>query len=488
MVGIKGTGMTALAEVLKSRGLKVSGSDVEDVFYTDSILKAEGIPFYKGFAVQNILDYIKTAGGVDLVVYSAAYDPKVHSELIAAVDRNIPVIEYTEALGALSLDITAGAVSGVHGKTTTTAIAGSLVKALGLPGSVLAGSGVTGFGNRSTLLQGRDFLIAETCEYRRHFLRFHPDHMIVTSIEPDHLDYFNGFDDILRAFEDFVKLLPPRGSLIYCADDDGASLLARKAAEDRPDLRMVPYGFKADGPYKITGHHQIPGHNQFTLAGWDIDFDLKIPGVHTVLDTAAALALVAAVAGIPVPPRDRAVLEKCKAGVRDFAGSRRRSEILGEARGVLFMDDYAHHPSAVKTTLKGLKEFYPRRRLVVDFMSHTYSRTAGLFDGFCRAFNDADVLILHKIYGSARETDGDAEGFVIAGSGGETITVTGENLFKGVRRVSKEISSNIFYYHEIMDAQDFLTDFLKEGDLFITMGAGNNWTLGRDLYQHRLGE
>ncbi|MBI9102962.1 MAG: UDP-N-acetylmuramate--L-alanine ligase [Spirochaetales bacterium] len=481
LVGIKGTGMTALAEILHSRGISITGSDVEEEFYTDSILKGLGIPFFSGFTPENIKDF-KDRSKIDLIINSAAYDPKTHPELLLAAELGIPIMEYTEALGELSDGIPSGAVSGVHGKTTTTALAGSLVKALGLQGTVLAGSGVAGFGNRSTLIQGNEFFLAETCEYRRHFLRFHPDHIILTSIEPDHLDYFKGYDDIFSAFMEFIALLPKGGSLIYCADEEGASEAARKTEHMRPDVFLIPYGINCDGPFRIVNTKLLPGENRFSLAGWEAEFSLRVPGKHTVLNAAAALALVSRLAGFSEGIPDRIQVEALKQGIASFAGSRRRSEILGESRGILFMDDYAHHPSAIITTLKGLKEFYPDRRLVVDFMSHTYSRTAGLFKEFCRAFKDADVLILHKIYGSAREKEG------AAGS-----KVSGMSLFEGVREDwmrhgKRPGEKDICYFHEIEESREFLSALLQPGDLFLTMGAGNNWTMGRDLYNQNLGE
>ena len=153
-------------------------------------------------------------------------------------------------------------------------------------------------------------------------------------------------------------------------------------------------------------------------------------------------------------------------GIAEFAGSRRRSEIIGEAGGILFMDDYAHHPSAIKTTLAGYREFFPGRRLVVDFMSHTYTRTGALFDEFVSAFNDADVLILHKIYSSAREK-------------AEAQRVTGKSLYEAIA----SFKNNVHYFEEPEEALDFCRkELLKKGDLFLSMGAGNNWQLCHSLY------
>jgi UDP-N-acetylmuramate--alanine ligase len=245
---------------------------------------------------------------------------------------------------------------------------------------------------------------------------------------------------------------------------------AERLRKERPDVEIIPYGFNAPGPYGIKAVRQAEGEQFFRLSCGDGEFSLCIPGRHTVENAAGALALVAVMGekylGRPLTPKEWNEMAR---GVRSFRGSRRRSEILGEAGGVLFMDDYAHHPSAIKTTLKGLKEFYPRRRLVVDFMSHTYSRTAGLFDEFSESFGDADLVILHKIYGSARE------------KGGAGASVSGKKLYEAV----KALHPLVYYTEEVAEAEPLCREILKPGDLFLTMGAGNNWTLGRRLYEER---
>jgi len=458
LIGIKGTGMCALAEVLQARGLDVSGSDVPEEFYTDAVLTERGIPFCRGFSAANLPDRI------DFAVRSAAYGED-HPEVAAVRERGIPLLVYPEALGLLSEGISAGAVAGVHGKTTTSAITGCLVQALELEGSVLVGSAVPAFGNRSTLIQGSRFLLAETCEYRRHFLHFHPDRMILTSVEADHLDYFRDYEDIRDAFCEFIDRLPEGGTLIWCADDPGTAETAALMKERRPDLNFQPYGFTAEGPWRIRKDAASrPGENRFTLDGWDRTFRLRMPGDHVIQDAAAALALVAdqmAAEGRPVGTED---VEKLVLGLYNFTGSRRRSEIIGEAGGVLVMDDYGHHPSAIRKTLEGIRAFYPDRRIIADFMSHTYSRTAALLEDFSRSFGAADLVILHKIYASAREQ--------YNGS------VTGRDLFDETSRHHREVR----FFEEPAEALPFLKETVRPGDLFITIGAGDNWQLGRSLY------
>jgi UDP-N-acetylmuramate--alanine ligase len=462
LVGIKGTGMAALAEILSARGARVTGSDTTETFYTDEVLRRLSIPFTEGFSEKNL------PTDVQLVVHSAAYRPEDNPELAAAVRRGLTSVLYPEALGLLSARSDASGVSGVHGKSTTTALCGVILKAWGFPATVLVGAEVPAFGSRSTLVQGDRYLVAETCEYRRHFLHFHPERIVITSIEPDHLDYFRDLEDILSAFETYGRSLPFAGTVVYCADDPGASAAAARIFKRRDDLLMVPYGRRAEGDFRLTELEEGEGRSRFSLAGVPGAFALRIPGEHSVLNAAAALALASRLwerehGGM------RGVDYAAAAGaLESFTGSRRRSEIVGEAGGVLFMDDYAHHPTAVEKTLAGIRRFHPCRRLIVDFMSHTYSRTRALLAEFGKCFGPADMVILHRIYASAREAD--------------PATGLDEDLHREVARNH----ARVLYFAEPSEAVPFLTTELRPGDLFITMGAGDNWKIGRQLF-HALG-
>lgn len=459
-IGIKGTGMAALAELYTARGALVSGSDVAEVFYTDSLLASLGLTVHQGFSRANV----DNTPGIDYAVRSSAWGDD-HEEVRAVVERGIPLFDYTQALGALSAGYSSTGIAGVHGKTTTTGLTGTLLKALNLPASVLAGSVVSSFGGRSTWRGGDRYFVAETCEYKRHFLDFHPRRIVLTSVEPDHLDYFSGFLDILSAFMEYIDLLPEGGELIYCADDEGAVEAAQRSSLERPDIRLIPYGFNAQGPFRITDSREEEERNRFSLAGWEREFSLPLPGRHLQLNAAAALAVAVSLLGEEGRPVDEAALEALARGLADFKGSRRRCELVGRAGGILVMDDYGHHPTAIEVTLEGLRKFYPNRRLVVDFMSHTYSRTASLLDKFAASFAAADTVILHDIYASARESY----------SGG----VTGETLFEE----TKKRHDRVYYFKEKEEALPFLADYLRSGDLFVTMGAGDNWQLGRQLLE-----
>lgn len=473
-VGIKGTGMAALVEILYSQGAVITGSDVSEKFYTDKILEAlhlHALPFSRD-NITNDIQY---------VVYSSAYNPLENPDLIAAREKNIPCLLYTEALGSYSSLAYSCGICGVHGKTSTTGIAGTILARLPLPSQVLAGSIINSFGQKCTytspgcLSASRHYFVAETCEYQRHFMSFCPQKIVLTSVESDHQDYYPTFSDIQNAFVDYICRLPKEGALLFCADDDGAFETAQIAKKRRPDITMIPYGEKADGDYHLEFKGVFDEKNEFSIQCLG-DLSILVPGKHEVRDAVAAVALVSEILKTDGKnPLD--YKEEIRIGLTDFSGGKRRSEIVGECKthsgnSVIVMDDYGHHPTAIKTTLKGYREFYKGRKIIVDFMSHTYSRTESLLAEFATSFLDADVVILHKIYASAREKTAD-------------FTITGRTLFEE----TKKQHGNVHYFEEILCAKEFVLQELEKnvsseypkGYLFVTMGAGDNWRLGRAI-------
>ena len=306
--------------------------------------------------------------------------------------------------------------------------------------------------------------MAETCEYRRHFLAFHPKRIVLTSVESDHQDYYPSYESILSAFVEYAKLLPPGGELIYCADDPGAREVAESV--NKAIVKLIPYGQSAVGDFKILSLQTGDERTALRLAGFPGELCLRLPGRHIALDAAAALALTDSLVKAEFGGWTDEKREAVRSALEDFRGSRRRQELLGEAAGILFMDDYGHHPTAIKTTLEGLREFYPRRRIVLSFMSHTYTRTAALLDEFAASMGSADLVVLHSIYASARETY----------QGG----VSGKTLFEKTSAIRK----GVYYIEEPLKALDLLREILRPGDLFLTMGAGDNWKLGAALYDY----
>lgn len=469
-VGIKGTGMAALVEILHKRGAFITGSDVSERFYTDEILDRLGIKALP-FSKDNITDDIK------YVVYSSAYSAKTNPDLVEAVSRGLPVLLYSEALGAVSRSSYSCGICGVHGKTTTTGIAGTILKAVSLPGQALAGSIIKSFGDSCVYASplGHKYFIAETCEYRRNFMSFDPQKIILTAVESDHQDFYPTYEDIRDAFVDYILKLPENGQLIYCADDKGAVETAKIASEKRPDIQLLPYGEKASGDYHLEFGKVQNGVHYFKI---DLigDCAIKVPGDHNVRNSAAAVALISELLRTDGKnPNDYA--DKIKSGLLDFAGGKRRSEIVGEAKtrlgqDVIFIDDYGHHPTAVRTTLEGYREFYKGHKIIVDFMSHTYTRTAALLEEFASSFGAADKVIINKIYGSAREDASAAK-------------VTGEMLAEHAKKYHKDV----VYAGEFDEAASVALKMLDEpsgkdypdGYVFVTMGAGDNWKVGKKV-------
>lgn len=477
-VGIKGTGMAALVEILHSRGAVITGSDVSERFYTDEIIEKLGIKALS-FSEENITDKVQ------YVVYSSAYKLDVNPDLVAAVKKNVPCLLYTQALGSYSERAYSSGICGVHGKTSTTGLTGTVLKELDLPAQILAGSVINSFGNTCTytspdcLESEKHYFVAETCEYQRHFMSFCPQKIILTSVEPDHQDYYPTYEDIRDAFVDYICKLPENGELIYCADDAGAVETAGIAAKKRPDIKMLPYGVNATGDYKLTFGKVQDECNNFSLELLG-DLYLKVPGQHEVRDAAAATALACQLLRTAGKnPKD--YVEQIRKGLANFSGGKRRSEIVGSGKtasgnSVVIVDDYGHHPTAVNTTLAGYREFYSGRKIIVDFMSHTYSRTQALLKEFASSFGAADQVVLHKIYSSARENAAD-------------FNITGKTLYEEACKNH----GDVHYFEEILDAKDFVLSELEkpldsakypDGYLFVTMGAGDNWKLGKAILEN----
>jgi len=473
LVGIKGTGVCALAELLHGAGMKVGGSDTPEVFHTDAILGELGIAFHESFDRSHVGD------DVDLLIHSAAYGEENNVEIVEARRKSILVASYPQALGEYSRAFDSSGIAGVHGKTTTTAMSGCLMRALELPARVLAGSAVPEFAEegrvaKSTLVLGDRYFIAETCEYRKHFLHFRPKRVVLTSVESDHQDCFPTYESIRDAFVEYCRLIPKGGRLIYCADDMGAGEVADIIRKEGQNIDFVPYGFSAGGDYGLNSYQVGENGATFRLNAFGQELSLRLPGRHQALNATAALALAGSLLmeefgaeGIWNPARQAAA----KTALARFSGSARRSEVIGEAGGILFMDDYGHHPTAIAATLAGLRDFHHSRRIVVSFMSHTFSRTAALLDEFARALAGVDVLFLHKIYASARERfDG---------------CIDGMSLHLKIEKLRGEGQTPVLrYVDEPNDAFKPLTEILRPGDLFLTLGAGNNRCLGVSLFEH----
>jgi len=453
LVGIKGVGMTALAQVLKSMGKNITGSDKPEVFFTDAILRKLGILVHEEFSADHI------HANTELIIASSAYGDD-NPEIAEAKRRETPILNYPQVLGILSEKRKSIGVAGTHGKTTTTALLGLAMTDLSLDPMIIVGSQVPQFGDTNARIGKGDYFVAETCEYRRHFLNFHPQAIIITNIEEDHLDYFKDIDDILLAFKEYVDRLPAGGTVVCCVDDNGVRKMLDIVA--RTDIHIVTYGESKEANIRMSKHTVNNEEQAFeiTIGEKFYDFQMLIPGKHNCLNATAVIALTWSL--FHKTMANNQLIHSLQKTVREFASTTRRLQKVGNFNDMIIFDDYGHHPTEIRATLKALKDFYPDRYLVVDFMPHTYTRTKSLFDEFSRSFEDADMVIINEIYASAREQP-------IPG-------ISGEKLAESI----KSHKSNVHY----LPKQEVGSNIRKKDlskSIFLTIGAGDNWKIGQEL-------
>jgi UDP-N-acetylmuramate--alanine ligase len=451
-IGIKGVGMTMLAQFLAATGHQVSGSDVTDTFLTDRVLAQAKIKIFSPFQATNIpID-------ADLIIYSSAYN--VHSNLELAyikshpaVFKKIPLLSYAEALGQTFNNYYGLAVCGTHGKTTTTAWLGYVLWRAGLKPNVLVGSSVPQFHGSSLLGQSKYF-VAEADEYQNKLQYFQPRAVVLNNIDYDHPDFFKTKAAYVKVFADFIQKIPVTGFLII-NQRDVASKKLRTTCRGRVisyDLVVGSYGGGAD--YLAYDWQIKTGQQIFSVSyrGKQLGrFKIKLLGEHSILN---ALAVIAAARELKVP------LELIRKHLAGFTGTARRTQVLGKYQGALIIDDYAHHPTEIKSTLAGLRQFYPQHKLVVVFHPHTFTRTKALFNDFATSFSQADEVIVLDIYGSAREQQGG---------------VSSQELVQAIKAVNQAnlVRQQVRRLATISLAAAYLRKHLGAGQLVVLMGAGD---------------
>ncbi len=482
-VGIKGTGMASLAILLKASGARVSGCDVAETFSTDSLLSSHGIIVHEGF-VSSLLDRDS-----DMVIHSTAYELNLPI-LAEATSLGVSVYSYPQFLAYLSTLGDSYAVAGTHGKTTTVALASYLLSTgtlTNFPFYSIFGSSVKGMSQ--PFFQGSDSALFEACEYQDHFLSYHLRGALVTNIELDHPDYFTTKADVQKSFEKFVDTLAPGGFLICCSDDQGSKNLASYARKVRPDLTVMTYGFDDNGPFRIIKKSY---EDAYTLSCLDaFSFPLLVQERFLVGNQIGSVVL--ALAMILDKKNPKLYLESgtlitaeiipTLAGMLSkklyaFPGVVGRCEIMKNEGGVLYFDDYAHHPTEIATVLGELRAQYPNRPILVIFAPHTASRTKAFLKDFVFALSMADRVVMQSCYGSARgdnafESDEDM-GKVLSQALSERIMRTTRcRLQASVYALSDE------------EAVAIASGWLQPQDLCITMGAGNNRGLTERIAQTR---
>ena len=446
LIGIGGIGMSGIASVLMRRGARVSGSDIRPGPRIHS-LKAAGAEIEIGHRAENI------APDVVLVVVSAAIKPD-NPELIEARRRGLKIAKYAQVLGWLMDEKKGIAISGTHGKSTTTALVAYILEQAGLSPTFVVGADIDALRGSSAVGDG-EYFVAEACEYDRSFLHLNPFMAIINNIEADHLDYYRDLNEIVEAFGDFASKVKKEGLLLVNADDP----LAMKAVRFcRAAIETFAVDKQADwqaGNLKSRqGRYEFEVSRQGEHLG---KFSLSIPGAHNVANALGAIGLTY---NLKLP---QSVI---KEALKDFRGARRRFEILGNSKGVIVVDDYGHHPTEVRLTLQAAREFFPGKRIFCVFQPHQHSRTRFLLEEFAVSFAEADFVLVPDIY-------------FVRDSQAERLRVSSEDLVARLKEQGKEA----LYLPSFEEIRDHLLENLKPGDVLLTMGAGNVDEIAREILQ-----
>jgi UDP-N-acetylmuramate--alanine ligase len=439
-IGIGGISMSGLAEILIKNSYKVSGSDMQSSNIINK-LKEKGAEIYKGHNGDNLKD-------VDLVIYTAAISPE-NPEYLKAKELNLPLMDRAEFLGHIMKGHKYNvAVSGTHGKTTTTSMICHITLKEDVDPTILIG-GELDIIDGNVLVGNGEYFITEACEYKASFLKFFPYIGTILNIDADHLDYYRDINHIKDTFIQFINLLPKDGYLIACIEDENVKEIL---SSHNYDCNILTYGLNEG----ILQGKNI-NYNEFGCATFDVykeglmlfQISLNVPGQHNVLNALASIGTA-----LSLNFSESSIIE----GLSSYGGTHRRFELKGTKDGVTVIDDYSHHPTEIKACLNATKN-YPHKKIYCVFQPHTYSRTLSLFEDFSNAFSGVDNLILADIY-AAREND----------TGVVSSTMLGDRI--------REKSINCINLHSFDEIVHHLKSNLKDGDLLLTMGAGDVYKIG----------
>jgi len=433
--------MSALAKILHKMNYIVTGSDLNESKITKR-LGEMGVEIFYYHSPENIED-------ADLVVYSTAI-PESNPEIHAAKENNIILWHRSELLAYLINTKYGIAVAGTHGKTTTTAMISLILEKAGLDPTAVIGGELTDFDGNAKLGES-DYLVAEACESDHSFLRYKPFLAVVTNVEADHLEYYDGsFDKIKETYINFLKNIKDEGIALLCGDDSSLQEIKKQYS-----LGCVTYGIKEQSDY-MAGDIQLKNRgsvfNVYYKGEKLSEIELGVPGEYNIYNALAAIA-VARQLGID--------FHKIKDILRNFKGAQRRFQIVGEAEGITIVDDYAHHPTEIKETLKAAKSS-DSKRIIAVFQPHRYSRTYYLFNDFVKSFSHADLVIITPIYSAGEES--------IEGISSDIL----------VERIREEEDREVILL-ETRQIRDYLYKILQPGDMVITMGAGDIWKVSYEL-------
>ena len=442
-IGIGGSGMSGLASILLDSGHKISGSDIVTSKITKR-LADKGATVFKGHNEDNV-------EGADLVIVSSAI-PESNSEIRGARDRKITIIKRAEMLAKLMDNKCGIAIAGTHGKSTTASMISLLLEKNGFNPTVIVGGELNNFKNNAKLGKG-NYMVVEADESDGSFLELNPQMAVVTNIEDDHLDHYENMENILKDFRKFIDKVPDNGRVILCKDCDNIKRLVKQCGRSH-----VSYGIftEADLMAKDIELDKLNSKSKIYWQGEKIgELYLKVAGYHNILNALAAIT-VALELGIS--------FREIAKTLETFLGVHRRMEIVASTdNNILIIDDYAHHPTEIKATLSTLRSSWQKRRIIAVFQPHRYSRTKLLAEKFGKVFLDADCVIINDIY-SANESP-------ISGISGETI----------FREIKKTNHKQIKYLPSKDNILSYLSEIVQSGDIIITIGAGDIWTVGQEL-------
>jgi UDP-N-acetylmuramate--alanine ligase len=450
-IGIGGISMSGFAEYLHTLGFKVSGSDSHQSKITDH-LEELGIQIFLGQKPSNI------SSDIEVVVYTAAIAAD-NEEFMEVKRQGIPMLSRAEMIGQVMLNFdNAVAVSGTHGKTTTTSILSNIFMDANLDPTISVGGILDSIGGNIRMGKSEHF-ITEACEYTNTFLQFNPKRSIILNIDADHLDFFKDLEDIRNSFHLFAKRLPKDGQLFINGDIDRLDELTSDL-----DCEIITYGF-IDPAYRVDNRtydiaadriefddHSMGSYDLYYRGKYIDRIKLNIIGLHNVSNSLPAIGLALEV-GIPI--------ETIKQALNFFQNSKRRFEYKGEIGGVTIIDDYAHHPTEVTATLKAALN-YPHKTLWCVFQPHTYTRTRQHLTEFAEALSIADKIVLSDIYAAREKNPGD---------------ISSKDLVRELEKLGKEV----YYFPCFDDIENFLLQNCINGDLLITMGAGDIVSVGENL-------
>jgi UDP-N-acetylmuramate--alanine ligase len=458
-IGIGGAGMSGIAEVLLNQGYTISGSDLRGSVVVDR-LTAMGATVFIGHHLENVI-------GADVIVNSSAVDED-NPEIVSAREHRIPVVRRAEMLAELMRYRHGIAVAGTHGKTTTTSLITSIFAAAGLDPTFVIGGLVHSAGSNAKLGTSQ-YLIAEADESDASFLHLQPMVSVITNIDADHMDTYEGdFSRLKKTFVEFIHNLPFYGLLVVCGDDPVIQELLPEISR-----QVITYGFSEDNDYQAIAVEQEKTQTRFTVKsdyfaeGEEVDIQLNMPGNHNVLNALAAIAIAV---------DEKIEVQSIQKGLLDFEGVGRRFQIYGDypvgnpdKNGTaMLVDDYGHHPREVDATIQAVRAGWPEKRLVMIYQPHRYSRTRDLYEDFVDVLSKVDVLILLDVYSAGEE---------------QIIGADGRHLSRSIRNRGKV---DPIFVEGVDGVPAIVKEVVMPNDILMTQGAGNVGGLAIELAKRKL--